>query len=180
MPVLTNTRHERFCQEILKGSSKGAAYIAAGYKAKSMVVATAAAVRLLANVSVSARIVELRNKAADKAVLDRSWVIDRLMRNAVVALGEETIKIKRAKKNDDGTIETVEADVTMREAAAANKALELLGKLPELAMFIDRTEIGRPGEFDRMSDDELERIARAGSAGTAAKANGAAKSSRLH
>jgi hypothetical protein len=36
----------------------------------------------------------------------------------------------------------------------ANKALELLGK--EIGMFIDRKEIGEPGEFSRMSDEELQ------------------------
>jgi hypothetical protein len=37
----------------------------------------------------------------------------------------------------------------------ANRALELLGK--ELSMFVDRKEIGKPGAFDQLDDDELER-----------------------
>jgi hypothetical protein len=37
--------------------------------------------------------------------------------------------------------------------AVANRALELLGK--ELGMFIDRKEVGSPGEFERMTDEEL-------------------------
>ncbi len=171
MPSLTNVQHERFCQELLKGNTIGGAYIAAGYKAKSNSIASAAGNRLLKNVKISARLEELRGKAADKAVLDRAWVIDRLMRNARIALGEETVVVR---KGED------ETEVTLRDAAAANKALELLGKLPELALFIERTEVGKPGDFDRMSDAELERIARIGSAGTAAPANGAAKPGRLH
>jgi hypothetical protein len=38
--------------------------------------------------------------------------------------------------------------------AVANRALELLGI--EIGMFIDRHEIGEPGEFARMTDDELQ------------------------
>ncbi len=37
--------------------------------------------------------------------------------------------------------------------AVANRALELLGK--ELGMFIVRKEVGSPGEFERMTDEEL-------------------------
>ena len=36
----------------------------------------------------------------------------------------------------------------------ANKALALLGE--EIGMFVDRKELGKPGEFSRMSDEELE------------------------
>ena len=37
----------------------------------------------------------------------------------------------------------------------ANRALELLGK--EQGMFVDRKEIGKPGAFDALDDEELER-----------------------
>lgn len=40
-------------------------------------------------------------------------------------------------------------------SAGANRALELLGK--EQGMFIDRKEIGDPGAFERLDDDELTR-----------------------
>jgi hypothetical protein len=42
--------------------------------------------------------------------------------------------------------------------SVANKALELLGK--EFGMFIDRKEVGRPNEFARMSDEELDAFLR--------------------
>ena len=38
---------------------------------------------------------------------------------------------------------------SMADPQAANRALELLGK--ELGMFVDRSEFGRPGEFERLS-----------------------------
>ena len=37
----------------------------------------------------------------------------------------------------------------------ANKALELIGRA--LGVFVDRKEVGQPGEFDHLNDDELER-----------------------
>lgn len=155
MPVLSNARHERFAQEIAKGTSSREAYKIAGYSTKNDATADACASRLLSEAKITARIEELQSRAANKAVLDRAWVIERLMRNARISLGEETLRVKRSKKNDAGEMEVTEADVTARDATAANKALELLGKLPELALFIDRSEVGKPGDFDRMSKDEL-------------------------
>ena len=70
----------------------------------------------------------------------------------LASLGEETIKLRtRMAQSDD----TIEIEVTDRDAAAANKALELLGKTPELALFIDRHEHRGVDAFDAMSDDEL-------------------------
>jgi hypothetical protein len=40
------------------------------------------------------------------------------------------------------------------QASAAIRAAELLGK--ELGMFINRTEQGRPGEFDGLNREEME------------------------
>jgi phage terminase small subunit len=106
MPVLRNQRHERFAQELARGRAACRAYDAAGYKPDR-----GAAARLSANVSVHARVRELQGEAAEIAVLDRAFVLKRLMRNADQA----------------------------EEMSAANRALELLGK--ELGMFVDRSEV---------------------------------------
>jgi hypothetical protein len=42
-----------------------------------------------------------------------------------------------------------------RQGNIANRALEVFGK--ELGMFIDRKEVGRPGDFSGMSEDELDK-----------------------
>jgi hypothetical protein len=72
MGPLNNTRHERFAQRVVSGSSLAAAYVAAGYK---KVGANANAARLMRDVSVSSRINELRNASAASflqlAVIDR-------------------------------------------------------------------------------------------------------------
>jgi phage terminase small subunit len=137
MPVLTNAKHERFAQEIVKCSSSRDAYKAAGYNSKSDSVADAAASRLLSDVKIQGRIAELQGRAAEKVALNRSWVLERLMRNARITMGEEKVKI--TVKPKDST-ETIDLDITMRDAGAANRALELLGKTEEAAVFIDRVE----------------------------------------
>jgi len=64
----------------------------------------------------------------EKAVLDRAWVLERLMRNARIAMGEETVKLTLRKPNsrmggEDGESATETLEVTDRDAQAANKAL---------------------------------------------------------
>lgn len=56
----------------------------------------------------------------------------------------------------------------------------LKNRKPDQWRDISKHEVGKPGDFDRMSDDELERIARAGGEGTAASANGATGPTRVH
>jgi hypothetical protein len=69
-----------------------------------------------------------------------------------VAMGEETVRLKmRMARTDD----IVEVEVSDRDAAAANKALELLGKTPELRLWVDQVETTVGHEFDNMSYDEL-------------------------
>lgn len=86
--------------------------------------------RMKANESIRARVDELVQKAAEKAIVDQAWVLNRLVRNARIAMAEEKVKIAVKPK---GLTTTVDLEVSMRDAAAANKALELLGK--HLGMF---------------------------------------------
>lgn len=72
--------------------------------------------KLLRNAKVAPRLQVLQERSAAKAVLTRQWVLERLMRNADKALELE--------------------DVT-----ASNKALELLGKVDELSMFVERSNV---------------------------------------
>jgi hypothetical protein len=70
-------------------------------------------------------------------------VLDRLVENA-----ERALQARRA-MDDDGE----ETGEFKYQGNVANWALELVGK--ELGMFIDRKEVGKPGDFAGMSDDEL-------------------------
>ena len=107
MPVLDNPRHEAFAQALAKGKSATDAYQEAGYKGDRT-----AASRLSSNVNIGQRVAELQEMVADRVVVDREWVLSKLIENA--------------KNNQESN------------PNASNKALELIGK--ELGMFIDRSE----------------------------------------
>ena len=100
---------------------------------------------LMQNGAVTGRIAALRAEAAAKAVLSETWVLERLMRNAKVSLGEEKISITYRPRAKDGTeAAPVTVEITDRDPTAANRALELLGK--NLGMFTEKHEItGRDG-----------------------------------
>jgi len=61
---LKNVRQEKFCQSIVNGMSQQDAYIQAGYKCKSDVMACKAASRMSINVDISSRIAYLEKKIA--------------------------------------------------------------------------------------------------------------------
>ena len=71
---------------------------------------------LMDNHKIATRLDELQQRAATTAVLTRAWVLERLMRN-------------------------VDAGFKLDDLTASNKALELLGKTDELAMFTDRSDV---------------------------------------
>lgn len=81
MPPLDNPRHERFCQEIAKGTNGRESYLAAGYDC-SIEAADVGASRLLSQDKINARVAELLSKAADKAVISIANVTERLLRLA--------------------------------------------------------------------------------------------------
>lgn len=137
MPVLSNPRHERFAQELAKGKSAGQAYAEAGYKPCDQ-----NASRLIRNDKVQARKAELQDRAAVQVSVTREWVLERLIENA-----------NRAMQAVEVVVNGVPTGEYRYEGNVANRALELVGK--ELSMFIDRKEVGKPGEFDRMTEDEL-------------------------
>jgi phage terminase small subunit len=123
MPVLKNARWERFAQELAQGKTADEAYQLAGY-AENRGNAT----RLKANESVAARVAELTERAADRAVVDKAWVLERLRQNAETCMTMDFVR------GPDGQ----PTPAVTHNPAAANKALELLGK--ELGMFKDQLD----------------------------------------
>ena len=106
MAVLENPRHEAFAQALAKGKSATDAMKEAGYSDPRN------SSRLTKNDEIRRRVDELQQMVAERVVVDREWVLAKLIENA---------------KN------TQESN-----PAASNKALELIGK--ELGMFVDRSE----------------------------------------
>ena len=149
MPVLINSRHELFAQELAKGKSASEAYELAGFQPDR-----GNASRLQQQDDISQRIAEILSakesliaqstaKAVEKLALTKEWVIAGLVENAQRAL-------QRVAVLDGDGVPTGEYRY---EGHVANRAFELLGK--ELGMFIDRKEVGEPGEFAAMEDDAL-------------------------
>ena len=139
MPKLLNVRQERFAQEIAKGTSTAKAYVVAGYRHNP-----GNASNLRRKKHVSTRVADLQDKAleidakttqmaAEAVSIDKAWVMR-------------------------GLIDDRQAAREAQQYANAIRALELLGK--ELGMFIDRKEVKRVGEIERLDDEALaERIA---------------------
>lgn len=135
MPTLKNNRHELFAQAVVRGDPARKAYRDNISPNGADTVTDAAASRLLNSVKVSARVAELRERqeTSEKTVLTKTWII------------EQAIALKR-KAEDAGAY------------APAVRCVELLGR--EVNAFIEKKEIGLPGEFSDLKDDELVAIVR--------------------
>lgn len=81
MPALKNARHERFAQELAKGETADAAYVAAGFKANR-----GNATRLKANESVMKRVAEIQGRAATRTEVTVASITKRLL--AIADKGE--------------------------------------------------------------------------------------------
>jgi phage terminase small subunit len=150
---LDNAKHEHFAQLVSNGESASQAYVLAGYSPQG---AGQSANKLLKKPEVSSRLAYLRatkeqshadarQAVIEKAALTKEWIITQLMEN--VAMAKQAGPVRDSEGNETGEYK--------QNLPAANKALELLGV--ELGMFIKKAEVGKPGEFQDLTDDELER-----------------------
>jgi phage terminase small subunit len=181
VPALKNARHERFCQEVVKGKHIDEAYEVAGYapsrsnahtlRRKKHIqerlcelfekrdtidsVATAKALEKLA-ITKEAILSELAKLAfanmADYMTVDLdgdpTLNFKDLTRDQAAALTEVTVESFRDGRTDSRQVRRVKFKLADKRAALVD-----LGK--HFGMFIERHEVGEPGEFARMSDDEL-------------------------
>ena len=154
--MLSNAKHEHFAQMVAKGKSAPQAYVIAGYSEKTGYAQSAN--RLIKKAEVSARIAELRKaveepsreRAIEKAAVDKAWVLHELIE--VVRLGKSGEAILDSEGKLTGEYKAAQ------NLNATNKALELVGK--ELGMFIDRSEV-RTGPLDGVDHDEIRAIGEA-------------------
>jgi len=72
------------------------------------------------------------------------------MRHAQVCLGEIPLRLKMRKAH---SADVMELETHQPNANAANRALELLGR--EVNLFTEKKEVGKPGDIDHISDEEL-------------------------
>ena len=145
MPTLPNARHELFAQSLAAGKTADEAYKDAGFHPHS-----GNASRLRVNESIVARVAELQSRVAEGVVLTKQWIIERLIDN--VNRAARAVPVLDSKGNETGDY--------VYQGSVVNRALELLGK--ERGMFVDRKEVGIPGEFkaiEEMTLDELRAFA---------------------
>lgn len=153
MAPLPKAKWELFAQGIAAGRNATEAYLAAGYKTNAKAGSVSAS-RLLENPNVKARLAEIHNERAhihaqgvadaiSAVALTKQWVLEKLMENVARAMQDKAVTGPEGEPIGEYTY----------NGGVANRSLELLGK--ELGMFIDRKEIGQPGDFDRLTDEEL-------------------------
>ena len=134
MPSLKNARHERFAQEVALGKSAGEAYRLAGYRAANHSAETAGP-RLLKNVQIQQRIVQLQQKVARKAEI----TLESLLREAT---------------------DIQNAAMSAKQYAAANGALKLKAELSR--HYVQRKEDVTPRRSATEIDARLRELLAAG------------------
>jgi adenosyl cobinamide kinase/adenosyl cobinamide phosphate guanylyltransferase len=126
---LKNARHERFAQELAKGSTSDAAYIAAGFKANR-----GNATRLKANESVFDRVQEIKGVTAEKVIektgIDAAWVLTKAAELHAKALEEKQLSV-------------------------AKGALDLIGKHVDVQAFREQMQFSGLIEYKNLSDEEI-------------------------
>ena len=121
MPFLKSPKHERFAQEVAKGTDTGDAYEIAGFKRND-----GNARRLKLNEAIVRRV---------EALLGEREAIHNL---SIARAIEETGSVDRAMQKVQAVGPNGEVGDFKYDGAVANRALELLGK--ELGMFVDRRD----------------------------------------
>jgi hypothetical protein len=131
MPVLDNLQHETFSQEIAKGTGVGEAYAIAGYDCTNKAAAAASASRLLKTAKIQARVSELLNGAATRAVISIQKVLEKLDRAYDLA-------------------ERMEQPSAMVAAS--------MGLAKVAGLIVDKKEVGKPGDFTDVDDQSLDQF----------------------
>jgi phage terminase small subunit len=136
-------KQERFCLLYIELGNAAEAYRRA-YACANMAPGSIhrEASLLASNPKVTQRLAQLRSQAADKAVLDKSWVLERLKQNVEVSLAERTLTLKvHHRDKETGVVTVSEVEVSAHDAQAANRGLELLART--LGLFeIDNSQQG--------------------------------------
>jgi hypothetical protein len=128
MPVLDNPRHERFAQYLAEAKTAAEAYVLVGFKPNRGNPS-----KLAHRPSVAARVKELTSHYAELA--------------AKTAITTESL-VQDSEKVFQRAMET-------KSAQCCEYGDQ--GKGNTYGKWIERAEVGGPGEYDALTDDELER-----------------------
>jgi phage terminase small subunit len=127
MPVLSNPRHERFCQYLAQGKTASEAYELAGYKPSRF-----NASHLADNPKVIERLQQITTEIAK--------VSTKITQVTVESLIEQAQQVRASAMES-------------KQLSAAVAAIKEVGVLSGVR--VERKEVGAPGEFETMSDAEL-------------------------
>jgi hypothetical protein len=127
VPVLSNAKHELFCQQLALGKTASEAYELAGYKPSRSNASV-----LRAKQNISNRIAEILQESEKTVVKQIEYTRDTLLSELEE---ERQLALKRG------------------QASAAVQAS--MGKARILGLVVDRREVGEVGAFDHMTDEQL-------------------------
>ena len=158
MPALKNPRWE-LCALAMAG---GAQTQKEAFRAGGLKYDGASAHRLFKRPEMVARIAEIQRERAEterqiaqqsvaEAAIDRAWVLRHLKHNALAAMRGHPLYDRAGNYLKDAYGNQRYGKPDHNSAALS---LKLIGT--DLGMFINRTELGVPGDFARMSDGELQ------------------------
>jgi len=156
MPALRKPSHEMVAQALANGKTQADAYRAGGYTfqpANAHRLCTSRAVVHRVQEIVAERIAKeskVRELAIEKAALTDSWIIIRLRHTIDMAIRGLPVYDKHGRQltASDGS------PIFRPDLAQANSGLRTAAQIQ--GMLVKRHEIGEPGQFTRMSDQELE------------------------
>jgi hypothetical protein len=157
MPPLPRPHWEVICLARANGDS-----LKHSYEAGKLKYDPGTAAKFFKKPEVIARIAEIqaehremdlraRQVAAQESGVDLGWTESHYKNVVLLGLRGDPVRDATGKKKRDP--ETGEV-IYKRDLLAATRALDSLTRMK--GGFIDRTEIGSPGDFSRMADDELD------------------------
>ena len=181
MPILKDPRRELFCQELAKGTVTAQAYVRAGYKDNAQNAHTARNRKEIVDrvnellEQRSRREIVAEERAITKLAITKEAVLGELAKLAFANMsdymkvgedGQPVLNFKDLTRDQaaalceitveefkDGRSDKREVRRVKFKLADKQKSLEALGK--HLGLFIERHEVGGPGDFSRMTDEEL-------------------------
>lgn len=156
MPILTNPKYEKIAQELAKGTGVLESYVKGGFSAHASNATSfskrpiiAERVREIQEARIKRQTdldIETSEQVATSLGITKHKIISSLWWNANRCLRGQPVL-------DENNIQTGQYS-GKPDSAGANNALKLLG-MECYGMFIERVEIGGPGDFSRLTDDEL-------------------------
>jgi phage terminase small subunit len=137
MPILKNVKHELMAQGLAEGKSQEKAYIEAGFSPNA--ARANAATLIKRNRSILTRRNELMSQR--EALQTRAMVA--AAKTAQITLESHLSKLAEIR----------DLAIAAEDYSAANTAETNRGKV--MGYYVERKEVGRPGDFSNLSDEEL-------------------------